>query len=174
LVGSLARPGGNVTGVAAAFAETGPKCVELLQAVAPGIKRLGFLGNADNPANRGITFKHIQMAAGTRGITVKFFSATRPDQIGAALAAIVESGIQGVVVSGDSVIRSRRQEITEFVAEARVPAAYFGDDYVRAGGLMSYGPNREELDRQAAAYVDRILKGARWGTFRSKSREGST
>ncbi len=161
LVASLARPGGNVTGVSAAFGDISTKCVELLQAVVPGVKRIGFLGNVENPANKDITFKHIQRAAATRAVTVEFFSATRPDQIGAALTVMAQARIQGAIVSGDSVIRSRRHEITEFLARARVPAAYFGDDYVAAGGLMSYGPNHRDIGRQAAAYVDRIFKGAR-------------
>ena len=160
LVSSLARPGGNVTGVSAGYRDIAAKCVELLKEVMPGVSRLGFLGNAANVVNKA-SFKQALAAAHALGLGMEYFSATKPDEVGHALAALSDARVQGLVVSADVVITSRQQAIVEFVAGARLPAVYFIDDYVERGGLMSYGPSRRELFRQAAVYVDKILKGAR-------------
>jgi putative ABC transport system substrate-binding protein len=160
LVASLGRPGGNVTGVSAVYSDIAGKWVELLRQIVPGLSRIAFLGNVDNPGNRA-TFAHVQAAAGSVGVAVEYFSATRPAEIGGALTAMTKPRVDGVIVTGDALIRSHRTEIAEFIARARLPAVYFGRDYVDAGGLMSYGPSRRDIGRQAAAYVDKILKGAR-------------
>jgi len=159
LVRTLGRPGGNLTGVSAAFEDIAGKWVELLVEVVPGIARIGFIGNADNPANK-ITFRHIQAAGRARGVAVDYFSAAKADEVQRALEVMLKASVQGVIVAGDAVIRSHRKQIVEFLASARLPAAYFGRDYIDVGGLMSYGPNRHELGRQTAVYVDKILKGA--------------
>jgi len=160
LVSSLARPGGNVTGVSAAYRDIATKCVELLKDVVPGMSRIGFLGNADNVVNQA-NFSRAQAAAATLGLAMEYFSATKPDEVSRALAAMGRARVQGVIVTADVVIRSRHREIVDFVARARLPAVYFTDDYVDVGGLMSYGPNLRELNRHAAVYVDKILKGAK-------------
>lgn len=160
LVSSLGRPGGNVTGVSAAYRDIAAKCVELLKDVVPRMSRIGFLGNADNVVNKA-NFAHAQAAAGTLGLAMEYFSATKPDEVGRALAAMSNARVQGVIVTADVVITGRQREILEFVARARLPAVYFVDDYVDMGGLMSYGPNRRDLFRHAAVYVDKLLKGAK-------------
>jgi putative ABC transport system substrate-binding protein len=160
LVSSLARPGGNVTAVSAAYRDIVAKCVELLKDIVPGASRIGFLGNAENVVNKA-NFAHAQAAAGTLGLAMEYFSATKPDEVGRSLAAMSKARVQGVIVTADVVVRSRQREIVEFLARARLPAVYFSDDYIDAGGLMSYGPNRRELLRHAAVYVDKILKGAK-------------
>jgi len=139
LVQSLGRPGGNVTGVSAAFGELAGKWVELLWELVPRLSRIAFLGNADNAANK-VVFRRVQAVARDLGVTTEYFSATRPDEVGAALARIHQARVQGLIVPGDPVIRSRRREITEFAAKVRLPAVYFGKDYMVAGGLISYGP----------------------------------
>ena len=160
LVGSLGRPGGNVTGVSAAYSDITAKCVELLRDVVPGISRIGFLGNADNAVNKA-NFARAQAAAAILGLAIEYFSATKPEEVGSILAAMRRANVQGVIVTADVVITSRQREILRFVAHSRLPAVYFVDAYVDMGGLMSYGPNRRELFRHAAIYVDKILKGAR-------------
>ena len=160
LVQSLGRPGGNVTGVSAAFGELAGKWVELLREIVPGLSRIAFLGNADNAVNK-VVFRRVQAVARGLGVSTEYFSATKPDEVTAALARLHEARVQGVIVPGDAVIRSRRKEITEFAAKVRLPAVYFGGDYIDAGGLMSYGPVPQEIGRRAAAYVDRILRGAK-------------
>jgi len=160
LVSSLAKPGGNVTSVSAAYGDITAKCVELLRDVVPGMSRIGFLGNANNVTNR-TNFARAQVAARRLGLAIEYFSATKPEEVGRALAAMPSARIQGVIVTADIVIASRHREIVEFLAAVRLPAVYFGDRYVDAGGLMSYGPHRRELFRLAAVYVDKILKGAK-------------
>jgi len=160
LVQSLGRPGGNVTGVSAAFGELPGKWVELLREITPRLSRIGFLGNANNAVNK-VVFTRVRAVAHDVGVTAEYFSATKPEEVAAALARLHEARVQGVVVPGDAVIRSRRREITEFAAKVRLPAIYFGNDYIDAGGLMSYGPAPQEIGRRAAVYVDRILRGAK-------------
>ena len=158
LVEGLARPGGNITGVSAAFSEIAAKWLELLREIVPGIERIGFLSNPDNPGTR-LSLRHLQTAAGAMGMTITSFPATKPEEIGPALLAMSRAHVQGAVVPGDSVIRSRRKEIADFATRARLPAVYFGADYVDVGGLISYGPNRGALGRQLAVHVDRVLRG---------------
>jgi putative ABC transport system substrate-binding protein len=160
LVTSLARPGGNVTSVSAAYGDITAKCVELLRDVVPGVSRIGFLGNANNVTNR-TNFVRAQVAARSLGFAMEYFSATKPDEVGRALAAMSSARIHAVIVTADVVITSRQREIVDFLNAARLPAVYFVDRYVDAGGLMSYGPHRRELFHHAAVYVDKILKGAK-------------
>jgi putative ABC transport system substrate-binding protein len=124
------------------------------------MSRIGFLGNADNVVNQA-NFSRAQAAAGTLGLAMEYFSATKPDDVSRALLSMGKARVQAVIVTADVVIRSRQREIVDFVARARLPAVYFTDDYVDVGGLMSYGPNLRELNRHAAVYVDKILKGAK-------------
>ena len=161
LVPTLSKPGGNVTGVSAAFGDLAPKYVDLLRQLRPGISQIGFLGNAENPVNARTVFPAVQAATSTVGGAAEYFSATKPSEVPVALQAIARSGIQGLIVSADPVIRSRTAEIAQFVAKARVPSISFADDYVRAGGLLSYGPNPRDLGRHAAVYVSKIFGGAK-------------
>lgn len=160
LISSLARPGGNVPGMSAAFSDIAAKWLELLREIVPGIERIGFLANPDNPGNR-LTLKHVQAAASLMGVTITSFLAATPEEVGRALLAMTQADVQGAVVPGDAVIRSRRKEIVDFATRARLPAVYFGTDYVDVGGLISYGPSRRALGRQVAVHVDRVLKGGR-------------
>ena len=157
---SLAKPGGNVTGVSAGYRDIAAKCVELLRETIPGLTRIGFVGNAANVVNR-TSFAQAAIAATTLGLTIEYFSASKPSEVGRALDALSRARIQGVVVSGDGVVSSRAREIVGFVARARIPTVYFIDDHVTLGGLMSYGPRLLDLYRHAAIYVDKILKGAK-------------
>jgi putative ABC transport system substrate-binding protein len=149
-----------VTGVSAAYTDIAGKWIELLRDLVPGLSRIGFLGNAENPVNK-VVFKRAQAVAGDLGMIVEYFSATKPDEVSAALTRMHQARVQGVIVPGDAVIRSQRKEIAEFATRVRLPAVYLGKDYVEVGGLMSYGPDRREIGRHAAAYVDKILKGAK-------------
>ena len=94
-------------------------------------------------------------------VAVEYFSAARPEDVSVALASVTRLGMQGLIVSADAVIRGRALEITDFAMRNRLPAVYFANDYVRTGGLLSYGPNPRGLGRRAATYVDKILKGAK-------------
>jgi putative tryptophan/tyrosine transport system substrate-binding protein len=160
LVSSLARPGGNVTGMSAAIGDIAAKGVALLQELVPRISRIAFLGNATNVVNRA-TFSNAKAAADRLGVVIDYVSATTPSEIPQALASVGKSSVQGAIVSADGVIGSRIAEIVQFMARGRLPAVYFRDTFVEAGGLMSYGPRSREFLRGAAVYVDKILKGAK-------------
>jgi putative tryptophan/tyrosine transport system substrate-binding protein len=97
------------------------------------------------------------VAGRTLGVSVQTFSVPTPDAVASQLVAMARARVQGVVVGPTPVPRTRQKEIVEFVAKNRLPAIYGGRDYVDAGGLMSYNPNRPDMGRQAAAYVDKIL-----------------
>lgn len=160
LVASLARPGGNVTGVSGAYGDFAVKWLELVREVAPRASRVGYLYNS---ANRDIQLrsKHVMGSGQTLGVTVQPFTVTTPAEIEPQLAAMVKARVHAVIVDSDGVLRTRRKETVEFLARARLPAIYGNQDYVDAGGLMSYGPSRPEMARRAAVYVDKILKGAK-------------
>jgi putative ABC transport system substrate-binding protein len=160
LVSSLARPGGNVTGLSAAIGDIAAKLVALLREFVPSISRIAFLGNAANVVNRA-TFSHAKAAAASLGVIIDYVSATTPSEIPQALASVGKSSVQGAIVSADGVIGSRIPDIVQFMARSRMPAVYFRDTFVEAGGLMSYGPRSREFHRGAAVYVDKILKGAK-------------
>jgi putative tryptophan/tyrosine transport system substrate-binding protein len=101
------------------------------------------------------------MLHGSAGVSVEYLSATKPADVPVALGSVNKLRVQALVVSADAVIRGQMLEVTQFAAKARVPAVYFAEDFVRAGGLMSYGASRRTLGRHAAVYVDKILKGAK-------------
>jgi putative ABC transport system substrate-binding protein len=160
LVASLARPGGNVTGVSGAYGDFATKWVELVREIVPKASRIGYLYNPDNPDSRPRSRK-LTTSGRTLGVTIHAFSVTTPSQVEPQLAAVAKLGVHAIVVDPDPVLRAKRKETVEFLARARLPAMYGIQDYVDAGGLMSYGPNRLEMGRRAAVFVDKILKGAK-------------
>ena len=160
LIASLAKPGGNVTGVSSAHEDISAKWLGLLREVTPKASRLGYLDDLDSPVGQ-ILAKHILTAGRTLGVSVQVFSATKPDAVGPQLTAMSRARVQGFVVGPTPVPRTRQLEIVEFAARNRLPAIYGGRDYVDAGGLMSYNPSRPGMGRQGAVYVGKILKGAK-------------
>jgi len=160
LIASLAKPGGNVTGVSSAHEDFAAKLLGLLREVVPGASRLGYLDDLDSPVAR-IFWRNIQLAGRTLGVSVQAFSVTKPDAVAPQLTAISRARVQGIVVGPTPVPRTRQKEIVEFAARNHLPAIYAGRDYVDAGGLMSYNPSRPGMGRQGAVYVGRILQGAR-------------
>jgi putative ABC transport system substrate-binding protein len=160
LIASLAKPGGNVTGVSSAHEDFAAKLLGLLREVVPGASRLGYLDDLDSPVAR-ILWRHMQLAGRTLGVSVQAFSVTKPDAIAPQLTAISRARVQGIVVGPTPVPRTRQKEIVEFAARNHLPAIYAGRDYVDAGGLMSYNPSRPGMGRQGAVYVGRILRGTR-------------
>jgi putative tryptophan/tyrosine transport system substrate-binding protein len=162
LIASLARPGGNITGVASAHQDFAAKWLQLLYEAVPKAARIGYLEDlSSNAPVTQILLKEILVAGRTLGVSVQTFSVPTPDAVASQLVAMARARVQGVVVGPTPVPRTRQKEIVEFVAKNRLPAIYGGRDYVDAGGLMSYNPNRPDMGRQAAAYVDKILKGAK-------------
>lgn len=159
LVRSLARPGGNVTGSAHPTPELSAKWIEALRLLAPGARQLGFLGQSGNSAILGV-HRALQAVAQQLGLSVSLFDAVAATDVDAAFETMARERFGGLMVASTSVLLPRRDQIVERATRARLPAVYARPEYVLAGGLMSYAPDRNELFRRAADYVHRILQGA--------------
>ena len=162
LVASLARPGGNITGVTFGVAGSafGGKWVELLKEAVPGISRVAVLSNSADPQTAPL-LRQIQAAARTFNMKLDVVDAQSADDLERAFAAIGASGAQGIIVTNNPMFAANRAKLVQFAANKRLPAMYFFKLFPDAGGLMSYGGSLEESYRRAAAYVDKILKGAK-------------
>lgn len=162
IVASLARPGGNVTGVAvgAGGSAFGEKWLELLKEASPGVSHVAVLANRSNPSNTP-TLKGVEAAAKALHVKLDVLDAGTATELDRALAAIGASGAQGIIVTSDPFLADRRVTLVQFAASKRLPAIYFFKLFADAGGLMSYGASLEESYRRAATYVDRIVKGAK-------------
>ena len=160
-VESLARPGGNVTGLSTMSAELSGKRVELIREIVPGIARIAFLWNPDV---RGALFayKETENAARAMRIQLQSVELTRGDDLEQALAAIAQQRAQALIAQAPNpVLFSRRDQIVGFAQRNRLPSMYGQNEFADAGGLISYGPSAAESYVQAARYVDKILKGAK-------------
>ncbi len=160
LVDSLARPGGNITGISDVSAEITPKRLELLKEMAPGLHRVAMLWNA---ADLGMTLRYRAAEAGAKamGITVQPLGVREPDDFDRAFAAMNSDMPDAILMVSDALTSLNRKRVFEFAAAHRLPAIYENDLYVRDGGLMSYGPDLNEGLARVAALVDRILKGTK-------------
>jgi len=160
LVDSLARPGGNLTGISDVSAEVTPKRLELLKELAPGMRRVAMLWNA---ADLGMTLRYRASEAGAKtiGINVQALGVREPDDFEQAFAAMKRDMPDAILMVADSLTILNRKRVFEFATAHRLPAIYEFDFLVRDGGLMSYGPDAGESFARVAALVDRILKGAK-------------
>ena len=161
LVASLARPGGNVTGINFFSGELAAKRLELLHELVPGAARLAVLVNPSNAPNTEITLKDVQAAAGSIGLQIQIVRAGANSEINAAFATILHEGADALFVGQDGFFNSRRVQLTHLASRHALPAVYGGRDFVVAGGLMSYGSNITDAYRQVGSYTGRILKGAK-------------
>jgi putative tryptophan/tyrosine transport system substrate-binding protein len=159
-VASLARPGGNITGLATISPELVGKQLELLKEVVPKISRVAVLQNPKQPAHPRAV-REAEGAARALGVQLQVVEARTPPEIEAAFAAMSAQRAGGVLVLRDAVFRTHRAQITALAANARLPAVYGLREEVEAGGLMAYGASVPQMFRRAATYVDRIVKGAR-------------
>lgn len=162
LVASLERPGGNVTGVAVLTQELETKRVELLRALAPGRKRLAVLVNMKNPGLAS-TWKAIEAAATSLGLQPQLVNVSRPEKIERAFDAAVAKQAEALVVRVGALAEADRQKVVDLAARHKLPAIYAQRQYVEVGGLVSYGLSTPEMYYRAAAFVDRIFKGAKPG-----------
>jgi putative ABC transport system substrate-binding protein len=160
LVASLARPGGNITGLSAINTELAGKRLQFLKEVLPRLSRIGVIWNPANPINP-LQLKEIQATAPAFGVTLLSFEVRGPDDIDAAFSTIGPERARALIVFADPTLNTHQRQITELAVKTRLPAVYSERGYVDAGGLMSYGTNFEDLYRRAATYVDKILKGAK-------------
>jgi putative tryptophan/tyrosine transport system substrate-binding protein len=160
LVTSLARPGGNVTGMSWLGSELHSKRLEVFKEAVPLISRVAVLSNPANPAHT-VAIRGTQAAAASLGLALQFFEVTNPGDFETTFAAIRRSRIDALFTVADPLTYAERARIVEFAAKNRVPAIYEWKDFVDLGGLMTYGPNIADMFRHAAIYADKILKGAK-------------
>jgi putative tryptophan/tyrosine transport system substrate-binding protein len=159
-IASLARPGGNVTGVSAFTTELSGKRLELLTEVVPRLSRVAVLGFSRNPDNDQAV-RETQLAAGAFRVQLQYLDVSGPSEIETVFRAASKGRAEGVLLLSGSVFILQRKQITALAAKIRLPAMYSRNEYVEDGGLMSYATSLKDLSRRAATYVDKILKGAK-------------
>jgi ABC-type uncharacterized transport system substrate-binding protein len=157
LVASLARPGGNVTGLSLLRSDTAAKRLELLREFVPGLRGLAIMANVSNPAIV-LELREGQAAADTLGLEVVTLEIRRTEDISSAYEAL-KGGVQALYVAAEPLLFVNRIRINTMALAARLPTMHGVRDYVEAGGLMSYEPNFPDLFRRAADFVDKILRG---------------
>jgi putative ABC transport system substrate-binding protein len=161
LVASLARPGGNLTGVNFLTQELQAKRLELLSELVPGAARMAVLVNPADATVAESTVKEVEAAARALGLQIQFLNVSTIREIDAAFATFVRERPDALFVSGDTFFSSRRVQLAQLATFYRLPATYTLRDYAEAGGLMSYGPSITDAWRQIGVYTGRILKGAK-------------
>lgn len=159
LVSSLARPGGNITGVYSLYAELTPKRLELLKEAIPGLTRVAVLWNPDWRGTATV-WRDIQVAARTLGLELHSLEVRRQDELEGAFRAASAARAGALLTLRNPLLVVHRRQLAVLAAQTRVPVMYDEREFVDEGGLMSYGANLDDLYRRAAAYVDKILKGA--------------
>jgi putative ABC transport system substrate-binding protein len=162
LIASLARPGGNVTGISDQATELSAKRLEFLKEAVPKASRIAVLWNADDRAMT-LRYREIEKASHVLRVTVHPLGVREPDDFDGAFAAMTRERPDALFLVTDSLTILNRKRVLDFAAQHRIPAMYEFSFLVRDGGLMSYGPNLDDNFRRAAVYVDRILKGAKPG-----------
>jgi len=160
LVASVARPGGNITGIAVPSEALMAKVLEQLHELVPNAWRIAVLTNPANPVHP-IAWRQAQAVARTRGLTLLRFEASGLGELERALAAIAGERPQALVVSADALFNAFRTRIVRFAAAQKIPAGYFSRDAVDEGGLLSYAPSIAENYLASARYVHRILQGVK-------------
>jgi putative tryptophan/tyrosine transport system substrate-binding protein len=159
LVDSLYRPGRNVTGLSFMSPELDGKRLELLKEIIPKISRVAVLANVVGNIDRET--KKIATVARSLSVQLQLLNVKKPDDFESAFASVVRGKVDALIVLTQGVFTRNRTRIVELAAKCRLPAIYHRNDFVKAGGLMSYGPDHTDLYRRAATYVDKILRGAK-------------
>jgi putative tryptophan/tyrosine transport system substrate-binding protein len=158
VVASLARPGGNITGLSTLAPELSGKQLELLKEIVPKLSRVAVIGNSTNPGN-ALSLREIELAARAFKVQLQKLDVLDPKDVETAFRAASKGRAEAVLVLGGPVLASQRKQIVELTVKNRLPAIYYRSDFVEAGGLMTYGVSNTDLFRRAATYVDKILKG---------------
>ena len=160
-VASLARPGGNITGLATLAPELSGKRLELLKEIVPRLSRVAVLGNSAQPGNAQ-TLREVELAAKAFGVQLQYLDVLGPKDIATAFRAAGKGQADAVLIlSPGLVATSERPQIANLAVKSRLPVIYDRPEPVESGGLMSYGVSTADLDRRAAVFVDKILKGAK-------------
>jgi putative ABC transport system substrate-binding protein len=160
LIASLARPGGNITGVSHGVGvDPFGKELELLKEIAPDVRRVAVLSNPANALHQ-LAIREVNVAARSLGVQLQLLEARGPNEFDGAFAAMSKERAGALLVLPDSVFQRHRARVAGLAAKNRLPAMYGVSEYVKAGGLISYGPNLPDLFRHSATFVDKILRGA--------------
>ena len=159
-IASLARPGGNITGLSTLSPEIGGKQLELLQGVVPKMVRAAVIGTSTLPGHAQ-RLKETELAAGSLKVELQYVDVLSPEDIETAFRHASRGRADALVVLGGLVLISQRAQVANLAAKHRLPAIYNVPEFVNAGGLMTYGASYIDLYRRAATYVDKILKGAK-------------
>ena len=159
-VSSLARPGGNITGLSTLFPEMSGKQLELLKEIVPKLSRVAVLGNATQPGNPQ-ALREINIDADGFGLQVQYLEVRGPKDIETAFREASKERADAVLVLSTTILYFNRRQVSELAVKSRLPTIYGRPEYVDEGGLVYYGPSYNDLYRQIAVYVDKILKGAK-------------
>jgi putative ABC transport system substrate-binding protein len=162
LVASLAHPGGNVTGLTLMSPDLVGKQLEVLKQVVPKVSRVALLWHPDNPAGAA-QLREAEAAARAMGVRLQTLEARGPQDIDTAFAAMNRERAGALLILADAVFSTQRRQIADLAAKRRLPSIFHAREYAETGGLMVYGANYLDLERRAATYVDKILKGAQPG-----------
>ena len=159
-VASLARPGGNITGLSSLAPEISGKQLELLKEIVPRLSRVAVFGTSINSGNAQ-TLREVELTAKAFGVKLQYLDVLSPKDIETAFRAASKGRADAVLMLPGSVLVLQRAQLADLAAKNRLPAIYPQPDYTEAGGLVYYGANTADLFRRAATYVDKILKGAK-------------
>jgi putative ABC transport system substrate-binding protein len=159
-VASLARPGGNITGLSNLGPELSGKRLELLKEVVPRLTRVAVFGTSSFAGNAQI-LREVELAAGVLKVKLQYLDVLGPKDIETAFRGASKGRAQAVLVLAGGVFTTQRTQLAALAVKSQLPAIYYATDFVEDGGLMTYGANRSDLARRAATYVDKILKGAK-------------
>src|SRR3989442_1039860 len=160
LVASLARPGGNVTGTTVMAPDVVGKRLELLKEVVPKVSRVAVLQHPDNPASAPM-LREVEARARALGVRLQILGVRNPAEIDSAFAAMTKERADGLLYLSDAIFDTQQRQILELAAKRRLPAIAGARQYAEAGGLAAYRADFLDLERRAATYVDKILKGAK-------------
>jgi putative ABC transport system substrate-binding protein len=163
LVDSLAKPGGNITGLSNMNQDIVAKRLELLKEAIPSLTRAALLVNPSDAVATRRTIADVQAAAGVLNVEVRSYEIRVPEEIGPAFGRIVQDGVKGIFLSNDSMLFNERKRLANLALEHHLPLLLQNRPGALAGALMSFGPDSRAMFYRAAAYVDKILKGAKPG-----------
>jgi putative tryptophan/tyrosine transport system substrate-binding protein len=159
-VASLARPGGNITGLSSLAPEISGKRLELLKEIGPKFSRVAIFGNSTSPGTAQ-SLKESELAAGAFGVQLQYLDVRSPKDIETAFPAASKGRADAVLVLASPVFNIQRKQIVDLAVKSRLPVIYYAPEWVQDGGLMSYGVSYTDMYRRAATYVDKILKGTK-------------
>jgi ABC-type uncharacterized transport system substrate-binding protein len=159
-VASLARPGGNITGLSTLSPELSGKRLEILKETVPRLARVAVLGNLTEPGNAQ-ALKEVELAAGAFGVRVQYIDVRGSKDIETSFRAASKGRADALLLLASTILVAGRTQVTDLAVKGQLPAIYYRPEFVEDGGLMSYATSLTDLSRRAATYVDKILKGAK-------------